>query len=92
MNLLSINSSTWLAVTDFFYITLNKKKGFIAIPLSLTPTHLYLFVPEGEEEPLAVLAPEPVDAPGVDGPGQVVVDLLLRVPLLLLAAGSYPNP
>ena len=58
----------------------------------MTPTHLYLFVPEGEEEPLAVLAPEPVDAPGVDGPGQVVVDLLLRVPLLLLAAGSYPKP
>ena len=54
--------------------------------------HLYLLVPEGEEEPFAVLGPEPVNAPGVDGPGQVVVDLLLRVLLVLLPTRSYTQP
>ena len=54
--------------------------------------YLDILVPEGEEEALAVLVSEPVNAPGVDGPGEVVVDLLLGVPLLLLPARTNAQP
>ena len=53
---------------------------------------LHVGVPEGEEEPLAVVGPQAVDAPGVDGPAQVVVDLLLRVPLFLVPAWADSEP
>ena len=52
---------------------------------------LHIGVPEGEEEPLAVVGPQAVDASGVDGPAQVVVDLLLRVPLFLVPAWADPE-
>ena len=57
-----------------------------------TLTHLNLLVPEGEEEALAVLCAEPVDAPGVNGPGQVVVHILLRVPLVLVPPRPDTQP
>jgi len=49
-------------------------------------------VPECEEEPLAVVSPQPVNAPGVNGSAEVVVHLLLRVPLLLVPAGPNAQP
>jgi hypothetical protein len=57
-----------------------------------TLTHLNLLVPEGEEEALAVLCAEPVDAPGVNGPGQVVVHILLGVPLVLVPPRPDTQP
>ncbi len=57
-----------------------------------TLTHLNLLVPEGEEEALAVFCAEPVDAPGVNGPGQVVVHILLRVPLVLVPPWPDTQP
>jgi hypothetical protein len=39
-----------------------------------------------------VVGPQPVDAARVDGPAQVVVHLLLRVPLLLVPARTDAQP
>ena len=46
----------------------------------------HVCVSECEEEPFAVVGPQPVDAAGVDGAAEVVVHFLLRVPLLLVSA------
>ena len=39
-----------------------------------------------------MVGPQPVDAPGINGPAEVIVDLFLRVPLFLVSTGSDAQP
>ena len=55
--------------------------------LSLSSTHLDFFVSEGEKELLAMLGPQPVYAPGIDGSCQVVIHFLLSV-FIVIRSGS----
>ena len=54
--------------------------------------YLNFFDSERKKKSIAMLAPEPVDTPGVNGPGQVIIHLLLRVSLLLLSARTNTKP
>ena len=60
--------------------------------MTMGAAHLNFLVPEGEEEALAVLCAQAVNAARVNGPGQVVVHVLLRVPLVLVTPRPYTQP
>ena len=60
--------------------------------LGICTLYLYLAVPEREEEALAVLGAQSINAARVDGARQVVINLLLRILLVLLPTRSDPKP
>ena len=50
---------------------------FLRFIIFVRDNHLNFFVPEREEEPFAVLCPQPVDAASVDCASQVVIHLVM---------------
>ena len=78
----------WLFLICFTHVQ-------FAIYLYRSVLHYLCFncgISEGEEEPLAVVRPEAVDAPGIYGPAQVVIHLFFCVPILLIPARTNTQP
>ena len=90
-----MHPGTWFRCTTVYSIQVLYNTVYITILYIydiITTCYLNFLVSEGEEESLAVLGTKTIDAPGVDGPGQVVVDILLRVPLVLVPPRPDAQP
>ena len=57
---------------------------FLRFIIFVRDNHLNFFVPEREEEPFAVLCPQPIDAASVDCASQVVIHLVLILKTIIV--------